>query len=109
MKSFRVALFLLMFAFSVHAATLSGTVRDSEGAGIAKAHVVVHWDAAGTNYLGENVASKTTSLSPRTQTEDSLWNYRPGSVHGQVGFSTKSRSMAVGKFAKLHAQQLNAS
>ena len=58
MKPFRVALFLLMFAFPVHAATLSGTVRDSEGAVIAKAHVVVHWDAAGSNYLGDNVGIK---------------------------------------------------
>jgi hypothetical protein len=58
MKTFRVALLLLMSALSARAATLSGTVRDSEGGVIAKAHVVIHWDAAGSNYLGDNVGIK---------------------------------------------------
>ena len=55
MKRFYVALLLLVSAVTTQAATLSGTVRDSKGAVIAKAHVVVHWDGAGSNYLGDNV------------------------------------------------------
>jgi hypothetical protein len=43
---------------TTQAATLSGTVRDSEGAVIAKAHVVVHWDEAGAVYLGDNLGIK---------------------------------------------------
>ena len=58
MKRFYVALLLLISAFSAHAATLSGTVRDSEGAVIPKAYVVVHWDGAGSNYLRHNVGIK---------------------------------------------------
>jgi hypothetical protein len=55
MKPLSVALLLLMAALTCKAATLSGTVRDSEGAVIAKAHVIIHWDPAGSNYLGDNV------------------------------------------------------
>ena len=67
MKRFHVALLLLMSAVTTQAATLSGTVRDSEGAVISKAHVVVHWDGAGSNYLGDNVGIKediTVSTDP---------------------------------------------
>jgi hypothetical protein len=58
MKPLSLALLLLMSAFACEAATLSGTVRDSEGAVIAKAHIVIHWDSAGSNYLGDNVGIK---------------------------------------------------
>ena len=58
MKPLSFALLLLMSAFTCKAATFSGTVRDSEGAVIAKAHVVIHWDPAGSNYLGDNVGIK---------------------------------------------------
>lgn len=58
MKPLSVALLLLMSAFACEAATFSGTVRDSEGAVIAKARIVVHWDPAGSNYLGSNVGIK---------------------------------------------------
>jgi|SRR5579862_3307875 hypothetical protein len=58
MKPLSVALLLLMSAFTCKAATFAGTVRDSEGAVIAKAHVVIHWDPAGSNYLGDNVGIK---------------------------------------------------
>src|SRR5215469_747483 len=53
-----MALLLLILAFTSQAATLSGTVRDSEGAVIAKAHVVIHWDRAGSEYLGNNPGIK---------------------------------------------------
>ncbi len=58
MKPFSVAFLLLLSAFTSKAATLSGTVRDSEGAVIAKAHIVIHWDQAGSNYLGDNLGIK---------------------------------------------------
>lgn len=57
MKFFRVAFFLLTFAAATHGSTLSGTVRDSEGAVIANARVTAHWDAAGSNYLGDNTGN----------------------------------------------------
>jgi hypothetical protein len=49
---------LLFGVSSATAATLSGTVRDSQGAVIAKAHVVIHWDPSGANYLKDNIGTK---------------------------------------------------
>lgn len=46
---------VLLMEISANAATLSGVVRDSEGAVIAKAHVVIHWDSSGSNYLKDNI------------------------------------------------------
>ena len=45
------------------AATLSGTVRDSEGAVIPTAHVVVHWDSAGSNYLKDNIGTNEDKIT----------------------------------------------
>jgi uncharacterized GH25 family protein len=58
MKPMRVTLLLLIAAITTQGATLSGTVKDSEGAVIAKAHVIVHWDSAGSNYLADNTGTK---------------------------------------------------
>ncbi len=58
MKTLSAALLLLVFALASRATTLSGTVRDSEGAVITKAHVVIHWDPAGAVHLGDNVGIK---------------------------------------------------
>jgi len=33
-------------------------VRDSEGAVIPNAHIIVHWDSSGSNYLEDNVGIK---------------------------------------------------
>jgi hypothetical protein len=49
LNSLRISLILLIAAVSTHAATLSGTIRDSEGA-IANAHVVIHWDSTSRNH-----------------------------------------------------------
>src|SRR5215469_4774994 len=40
---------------STTAAILSGAVRDSEGAVISNAHIVVHWDGSGSGYLKDNL------------------------------------------------------
>ncbi len=53
-----LACLLLASVTSAEGATLSGTVRDSQGAVIAKAHVVVHWDSSGSNYLKDNIGIK---------------------------------------------------
>jgi Carboxypeptidase regulatory-like domain len=58
MNLIRFTVLLLLAAISTRAATLSGTVRDSEGAVIANAHVVVHWDPSGSNYLKDNLGIK---------------------------------------------------
>jgi Carboxypeptidase regulatory-like domain len=58
MSLLRVVLLLLVTGVATQGETLSGTVRDSEGAVIAKAHVIVHWDGAGSNYLGDNIGIK---------------------------------------------------
>jgi len=55
MNLIRFSVLLLLAAVSARAATLSGTVRDSQGAVIAGAHVVVHWDPSGSNYLKDNI------------------------------------------------------
>jgi hypothetical protein len=53
-----VALVVPFVLTSAKAGTLAGTVRDSEGAAIAKAHVVIHWDSSGSNYLKDNIGIK---------------------------------------------------
>jgi len=58
MNPLRVALLFLILTLTAHGATLSGTVRDSEGAVIANAHVLIHWDAAGSGYLRDNAGIK---------------------------------------------------
>lgn len=58
MKFLRLTLLALIATSSIQGATLSGTVRDSEGAVIAKAYVVIHWDPSGSNYLSDNVGMK---------------------------------------------------
>lgn len=45
------------------AATLSGTVRDSEGAAIPKAHVVVHWDSTGSTFLKDNIRTEEDKIA----------------------------------------------
>jgi len=45
------------------AATLSGSVRDSEGAVIPKAYAVVYWDSAGSIYLKDNVGTKEDKIA----------------------------------------------
>lgn len=46
---------LLLGTISVKTATLSGTLRDLEGAVIGKAHVVVLWDSNGSNHPKNNI------------------------------------------------------
>lgn len=58
MNLIRFAVILLFSVVSARAGTLSGTVRDSEGAVISNAHVVVHWDSSGSNYLKDNLGIK---------------------------------------------------
>jgi hypothetical protein len=58
MSLIRFAVLLLFSVVSTRAGTLSGTVRDSEGAVISNAHVVVHWDSSGSNYLKDNLGIK---------------------------------------------------
>ena len=50
----RLLVLLLLATCSTKAATLSGTVLDSEGAVVPNAHVIVHWDSGGSNYLKDN-------------------------------------------------------
>jgi len=53
--------FTVLFLFAVvstRAQTLSGTVRDYEGAVISNAYVIVHWDTSGSNYLKDNLGIK---------------------------------------------------
>src|SRR5260370_3463837 len=58
MSLIRLAVILLLSVVSAKAGTLSGTVRDAEGAVISNAHVVVHWDSSGSNYLKDNLGIK---------------------------------------------------
>src|SRR5579871_3264418 len=43
---------------SAFGATLSGRITDTEGAVIANAHVVIHWDASGSTYVKDNLGTK---------------------------------------------------
>ena len=70
MNTLRLLSILFLFTFSIKAATLSGTIRDSEGAAIANAHVVIHWDPAGSNYLSDNIGTngdKTAATDEKGQ------------------------------------------
>lgn len=58
MNFLRLLVLLLLAAVSAKAATLSGVVRDSEGAVIPNAHVIVHWDPSGSSYLKDNLGIK---------------------------------------------------
>jgi hypothetical protein len=62
-KSLLLVCIVLSVACSGLAATLSGTVRDSKGAVIPRAHVVVHWDSAGSNYLKDNIGTKEDKIT----------------------------------------------
>ena len=55
MKPIRFAILLLLTVVSTKAGNLSGTVRDSQGAVISDAYVIVHWDSSGSNYLKDNL------------------------------------------------------
>jgi carboxypeptidase family protein len=58
MNLIRFAVLLLSSVASTRAGTFSGTVRNSEGAVISNAHVVIHWDPSGSNYLKDNLGIK---------------------------------------------------
>jgi Carboxypeptidase regulatory-like domain len=58
MNLIRFAVLLLFSVAYTRAGTLSGTVRDSEGGVISNAHVVIHWDPSGSNYLKDNIGIK---------------------------------------------------
>jgi hypothetical protein len=53
-----IASVMLLTVSSIKAATLSGIVRNSQGTVIEKAHVVIHWDSSGSNYLKDNIGIK---------------------------------------------------
>jgi hypothetical protein len=57
MNLMRLAILLLLAVVSTRAATFSGTVRDSEGAVITNAHVIVHWDSSGPNEVNDKVGA----------------------------------------------------
>jgi hypothetical protein len=58
MRHLQLTVLLLFAAVSTSAATLSGTVRDSEGAVISNARIIVHWDPSGSHYLKDNIGMK---------------------------------------------------
>ena len=60
------------------AATLSGTVRDSEGAVIPKAHVVVHWDSTGSNHLKDNIGTKEDKIATSDANGEFALDLPPG-------------------------------
>jgi len=62
LNCFASTMFLLLAAFSTRAATLSGTVRDSEGAAIASAHIIIHWDSSGAEYLKDNIGTREDKI-----------------------------------------------
>ena len=55
MKPMLLLVGLFAAVTSASAKTFSGTLRDPSGAAIANAHVIVHWDPSGSNYLKDNL------------------------------------------------------
>jgi hypothetical protein len=54
MRTLSIFLLLSLAAISTKAGALSGTVKDSEGAAIAGAHIVIHQDTSGDSSLRDN-------------------------------------------------------
>jgi esterase/lipase superfamily enzyme len=105
MKAPSVVLLLLTFAFTSQAATLSGTVRDSEGAVIAKAHLVVHLDRAGSEYLGDNVGIKE-DITVNTDSDGKFSLDLPDTVRGDMLNETEFYSFRwVKRFVRIDAEQ----
>ena len=84
MKSAHMRKFLLIVSIALSIATpgraaiLSGTVRDSEGAVIPRAHVVVHWDSAGSNYLKDNIGTKEDKIATTDANGQYSLDLQPG-------------------------------
>ncbi|MGC1416214.1 MAG: carboxypeptidase-like regulatory domain-containing protein [Candidatus Acidiferrum sp.] len=57
MKHLTLLFLLALVPPYTHAATLSGTVVDSQGAAIPKAHLVVHWDSVGLDGVKDNLGT----------------------------------------------------
>lgn len=69
-----------MFAFTSQATTLSGTVRDSEGAVVCQSPCRDSWDQAGSEYLGNNVGIQEDI----TVTTDSVGKFSLGLAPGPL-------------------------
>jgi len=69
---------VLSIATPGRAAILSGTVCDSEGAVIPRAHVVVHWDSAGSNYLKDNIGTKEDKIATTDANGQYSLDLQPG-------------------------------
>jgi Carboxypeptidase regulatory-like domain len=57
MKHLALLLLLALVPLSARAATLSGTVVDSQGAAIPKAHLAIHWDSVGLDGVKDNLGT----------------------------------------------------
>ena len=57
MKHLTLLFLLALVPLSVRAATLSGTVVDSQGAVIPKAYLSVHWDSVGLDGVKDNLGT----------------------------------------------------
>jgi hypothetical protein len=73
-----VCCFILCGATPAIAATLSGTVRDSLGAAIPRAHVVVHWDPSGSSYLKDNLGTSDDKVVTTDQNGQFSLDLPPG-------------------------------
>jgi len=91
-------LLLALTPLSVHAATLSGTVVDSEGAAIPKAYVVIRWDPVGLDGVKDNLGTNDN----KTATTDSTGHFSlelPAGVYdifvSAAGFSPHCEKITV--------------
>jgi hypothetical protein len=78
MSWLRLALVFLALAVSSDAATLHGTVIDSQGAVIPNSHIVVRWDSIGLDGVTENIGTKEDTTATADQTGQFQLDLPPG-------------------------------
>jgi hypothetical protein len=98
MKRFRLLFLLALTPLSVHAATVSGVVLDSQGASIAKAYVVIRWDSVGLDGVKENLG--TNEIKTATTNETGHFSLElPAGVYdifvSAAGFSPRCEKITV--------------
>lgn len=100
----------LLFLFAIgspplHAATLFGTVVDSQGAAISKAYVAIHWDSVGL----DGVKTNSGTNENKTAVTDETGHFSlelPLGVHdifvSAAGFAPRCSKITIGTQAGLH-------
>ena len=105
MKFLCLLFLLVMGSVRLHAATLFGTVVDSQGAAIPKAYVVIRWDSVGLDDVKDNSGSTENKITVTNETGD-FSSELPLGVYdifvSAAGFAPQCSKIALKTHAGLH-------